>query len=50
MFDNPQIRPQVMSEQQRGQFLIKAKANRLAFDVAQHLSRGETAREWTTSG
>jgi len=36
------IRPTTMNELQRRQFVQKAKADRLAFDTAQLLSRGET--------
>ncbi len=46
MFEAP-IRPAVMSDQQRHQFVKKAKADRLAFDAAEQLSLGETDKATT---
>jgi hypothetical protein len=39
-----------MSDVQRRQFVQKAKADRLAFDAAQLLSRGETDKAATLAG
>jgi len=44
------IRPTTMNDQQRRQFVQKAKADRLAFDAAQLLSRGETDKAATLAG
>jgi hypothetical protein len=40
----PQFRRSVMNPQERSQLVRKAKADRLAFDAAQHLSRGEASQ------
>ena len=45
--NEPQFRPVKMTESQRGQFIQKAKADRLAFEAAELLSRGETERAAT---
>src|SRR4029079_4091599 len=44
------IRPTMMTDQQRHLFVQKAKADRLAFDCAQLLSRGETSKAATMAG
>jgi hypothetical protein len=42
--DDTRIRAMNMNEAQRRQFVQKAKADRLAFDAAQHLAQGETGK------
>jgi hypothetical protein len=44
------IRPTIMNDQQRRQFVQKAKADRLAFDAAQLLSLGEIDKAATVAG
>jgi hypothetical protein len=44
------IRPTTMSDVQRRQFVQRAKADRLAFDAAQLLSRGETDKAAALAG
>jgi hypothetical protein len=44
------IRPTIMNDLQRRQFVQKAKGDRLAFDAAQLLSRGETNKAQTLAG
>jgi hypothetical protein len=39
-----------MNEDQRRQLVQKAKADRLAFDVAQHLAKGETGKAKVLAG
>ena len=46
----PRIRPVTMTDLQRRQFVQKAKADRLAFDAAQLLSRGEMSQAATLAG
>ena len=46
----PPIRPTAMNPQERHQFVQKAKADRLAFDAAQLLSRGEIDKAVTLAG
>jgi hypothetical protein len=46
----PQIRPTVMNDAKRREFVQKAKANRLAFDAAEMLSRGESDKAATVGG
>jgi len=46
----PRIRPVPMSDTQRRQFVQKAKADALAYDAAQSLSRGETTQAATFAG
>ena len=43
----PQIRPPILNAQERSQLVQKAKADRLAFDTAELLSRGETGKAAT---
>ena len=43
----PRIRPVPMSDLERRQFVRKAKADSLAYEIAQFLSRGETSRATT---
>ena len=43
----PRIRPVTMSDLERRQFVQKAKADSLAYDAAQLLSRGETSQAAT---
>jgi len=43
----PQIRPVVMNTQERRQLVQKAKADRMAFEAAEFLSRGDTAKAVT---
>ena len=43
----PPIRPQPMTDVERRLFVRKAKADRLAFDCAQLLSKGETSKAAT---
>ena len=45
--NEPQFRPVKMNDSDRGQFIRKAKADRLAFEAAELLSRGETDRAAT---
>jgi hypothetical protein len=49
MYEAP-IRPTKMNDVERRQFVQKAKADRLAFDAAQLLSRGETSEATTLAG
>ena len=42
--DDSRIRPVIMNDAQRRQLVQKAKADRLAFDAAQHLAQGETGK------
>ena len=49
MYEAP-IRPTIMNAQQRQQFVQKAKADRLAFECAESLSRGETNLATTLAG
>ena len=42
--DDTRIRPVNMNDAQRRQLVQKAKADRLAFDAAQHLALGETGK------
>ena len=44
------IRPVRLSNGERSQFIKKAKADRLAFEAAELLSRGETAKAATLAG
>jgi hypothetical protein len=46
----PPIRPTAMNDVERRQFVRKAKADRLAFDAAQLLSRGENSKAVTLAG
>jgi len=46
----PQIRPIVMNAQERRQLVQKAKADRLAFEAAESLSHGDTAKAATLAG
>ena len=46
----PQFRPVVMNSQERRQLVQKAKADRLAFEAAEFLSRGDTATATTLAG
>lgn len=46
----PQIRPTVMNPQERRQLVQKAKADRLAYEAAEFLSRGDTAKAATLAG
>ena len=43
----PQVRPAKMSDQERSQFVQRAKLDRLAYDAAQLLSLGETSKAAT---
>ena len=49
MYEAP-IRPSIMNDQERRQFVQKAKADRLAFEAAQLLSLGETDKAATLAG
>ena len=49
MYEAP-IRPTIMTDVQRRQFVQKAKADRLAFDAAQLLSDGDTSKAATAAG
>jgi hypothetical protein len=46
----PQIRPTVMNPQERRQLVQKAKADRLAYEAAEFLSHGDTAKAATLAG
>ena len=50
MYETAPIRPTKMNDQERSQFVKRAKADRLAFDAAEMLSRGETSRAATLAG
>jgi hypothetical protein len=49
MFER-EIRPAKMNNNERSQFIRKAKADRLAFEAAELLSRGETVKAATLAG
>ena len=46
----PRIRPVTMTDLQRRQFVQKAKADSLAYESAQLLSKGETIQAATLAG
>jgi len=46
----PPIRPVAMNDTKRREFVQKAKADRMAFDAAQLLSRGDSVSAATVAG
>jgi hypothetical protein len=50
MQHEPSFRPTTMNASQRHQFVQKAKADSLAFEAAQLLSRGETVQAFAAAG
>ena len=46
----PQVRGAIMNEQQRGQFVQKAKIDRMAYEAAELLSLGEPSKAATLIG